>query len=488
MSPSSLKRVASTDCDISPPPKRKAIATTTSKAVANFFKPTSEKITETPVVTFQVVNDTLLVARHGDPIADLTARPKPVKIAAFDFDDTVVKTASGNVFGRGATDWTWWHATVPGKLKQLHADGHALVIISNQAGVSLKSDAKSPKDGMKSLNNFKGKVTNVLTALGLPISVYAATEKDLYRKPRTGMWNRMMEDYELAADGQVDLAGSVFVGDAAGRLGDKAAKIKKDHSSSDRDLAANIRIDFKTPEEFFLDEEVKSFVRNFEPVQYLDDALLLASTPTVFSKTNELDIVLFCGSPGAGKSTFYWTHLKSLGYERVNQDILKSRDACVKVARQHLEDRRSVVIDNTNADVETRATWVRLAQKLNVPIRVVHFTAPPKLCEHNDTIRALNSRETNPEARTMLPKMAFTGFTARYREPSLQEGYQDITKVDFKFEGTKEQRAQWKPRCPSIDDIPGFRTPPTITRALSAASNQITTTTIIAIRGSLHRQ
>jgi hypothetical protein len=46
--------------------------------------------------------------------------------------------------------------------------------------------------------------------------------------------------------------------------------------------------------------------------------------------------------------------------------------------------------DNTNADPETRAVWVTLAQKLNVPIRCVLFTASSKLCEHNDTFRALN--------------------------------------------------------------------------------------------------
>lgn len=39
--------------------------------------------------------------------------------------------------------------------------------------------------------------------------------------------------------------------------------------------------------------------------------------------------------------------------------------------------------------------------------------------------------KVNPESRTMLPKMAFTGFASRYREPSLNEGFQDITKVDF---------------------------------------------------------
>lgn len=46
--------------------------------------------------------------------------------------------------------------------------------------------------------------------------------------------------------------------------------------------------------------------------------------------------------------------------------------------------------DNTNADPETRAVWIKLAQKLGVPIRCVLFTASAKICEHNDTVRALN--------------------------------------------------------------------------------------------------
>ena len=41
-------------------------------------------------------------------------------------------------------------------------------------------------------------------------------------------------------------------------------------------------------------------------------------------KRNILDVVIMCGSPGSGKSTLYWEKLKPLGYERVNQDILKT--------------------------------------------------------------------------------------------------------------------------------------------------------------------
>jgi len=31
----------------------------------------------------------------------------------------------------------------------------------------------------------------------------------------------------------------------------------------------------------------------------------------------------------------------------------------------------------------------------------------------------------------MLPRIAFTGFASRYKEPQLSEGFQDIVKVDF---------------------------------------------------------
>lgn len=81
----------------------------------------------------------------------------------------------------------------------------------------------------------------------------------------------------------------------------------------------------------------------------------------LYSKKNAQEITLFCGSPGAGKSTFYWKQLQPLGFERVNQDILKTvschkcklpcaltntrkREKCLKVAGEYLDEGKSVAV------------------------------------------------------------------------------------------------------------------------------------------------
>jgi bifunctional polynucleotide phosphatase/kinase len=400
-----LKRTSTANRDISPPAtKRKVTTTTTSKTVANFFKPASQK--EPEKLTFTTINDSLIVAHFDN--AHKVDRPRPTKIAAFDFDSTLIKTKSGNKFARGADDWTWWHASVPGRLKQLHDEGYAVMVLSNQGGISLKPPEPKSKSGAsksvkladtKSLENFKGRVLSVANALNFPLSVYAATQKDIFRKPRTGMWQRALIDYGISGseiDLALDRAGCIFVGDAAGRTGDKAAGITEDFSSSDRDLAANIAIAFHTPEEFFLEEAPRPFTRTLVPADHLPSPSAIPQEILPFkTKTNSLEVVVFCGSPGAGKSTFFQTHLAPQGYVRVNQDLLKTRDRCVRVARDALThpdpaERRSVAVDNTNADVTTRAMWIGLAKSLGATARCVHFTTPAKLCEHNDTVRALS--------------------------------------------------------------------------------------------------
>jgi bifunctional polynucleotide phosphatase/kinase len=184
-------------------------------------------------MVWRIVKDSLLVGRFGAATTVQSASKGKRRIAAFDFDSTLITSASGKTFSRDASDWKWWDSSVPGRLKDLHEEGFLVAIVSNQGGISLKPDPKTVKSDQKRLADFKTKVTAVFTQLDFPISMYAATSRDQYRKPRKGIWHELLEDYDLEGAGSVDLEKSVFVGDAGGREA-VAGGVAKDHSCVDR--------------------------------------------------------------------------------------------------------------------------------------------------------------------------------------------------------------------------------------------------------------
>lgn len=135
-----------------------------------------------------------------------------------------------------------------------------------------------------------------------------------------------------------------------------------------------------------------------------------------------------------------------------DRSFVDQRAKCVKVASDFLAQGKAVAIgtkiccfpclivrrrlwliatDNTNSDLDTRASWIRLSQKFGLPIRCVFFSAPPKLCEHNNTVRALAGDAFNPENRPILPHLAFSSFASRFTKPSTTEGFDDIITLEF---------------------------------------------------------
>src|SRR5579859_4578246 len=124
----------------------------------------------------------------------------------------------------------------------------------------------------------------------------------------------------------------------------------------------NLKIPFHTPEEYFLGDPPAEFIIGaFNPLDYiptptvptsLDDSTTIISTQNIsngpamslITPPERPDIILFVGSPAAGKSTFFRENLAPLGYQRINQDTLKTRDRCVTEATALLEKNIPIVI------------------------------------------------------------------------------------------------------------------------------------------------
>ncbi|KAF7724376.1 hypothetical protein EC973_001101 [Apophysomyces ossiformis] len=275
--------------------------------------------------------------------------------------------------------------------------------------------------------------------LAVPVWILAAMNKDQYRKPMTGMWDFLEEKENEGVP--IDRSQSFYVGDAAGREAGWKLTMKKDHSCVDRKFAANIGLKFHTPEGFFLNEAEAPFSWGaFNPQEYPRTLPLTdQSSPPIASK--EKEVIVFVGYPSSGKSYFAQKYLVPEGYEYVNQDTLKSRDKCVKACKNALAADKSVVIDNTNPEASTRALYIKLAQLASVPVRCFYFTADEHLARHNNLYRAV---QPSPTAREVLGDIAFRTFKSKFQEPKLSEGFDEIKKINFVFEGSDAQWQIWR--------------------------------------------
>lgn len=142
--------------------------------------------------------DSVLVFQYGSPVISS-------KIAAADVDNTVIETSSGKKFATGPTDWKLMSGVVV-KLKAYSEDGFKIVLLSNQLGISRGKPTKE---------EFKQKVEAIALKLGVPFLLMAASAKDKFRKPCTGMWDHLRKVHN--GNVEVDVTSSFYVGDAAGR-------------------------------------------------------------------------------------------------------------------------------------------------------------------------------------------------------------------------------------------------------------------------------
>uniref|UniRef100_A0A8C8G5Y5 Polynucleotide kinase 3'-phosphatase n=1 Tax=Oncorhynchus tshawytscha TaxID=74940 RepID=A0A8C8G5Y5_ONCTS len=296
------------------------------------------------------------------------------KIAGFDIDGCIITTNSGKVFPTSPDDWRILFPEIQPKLASLLKKGYKVVFFTNQMGIS--RGKLKPED-------FKSKVETILKTLQLPVQVFVASGPGIYRKPVMGMWEHLCEKDNGGV--AVDKSQSLYVGDAAGRPVNWApGKKKKDFSCSDRLFALNLGLQFHTPEEFFLGWKTAPFsLPPFDP-RKCDSNARLYDPPSACLTSTKQEVIIAVGFPASGKSTFFHTHIVPKGYVYVNRDTLGSWQSCVSACERALKEGRSVAVDNTNPDLESRKRYVDVSQSLGVSCRCFNFSASLEQAKHNN--------------------------------------------------------------------------------------------------------
>lgn len=347
------------------------------------------------------------------------------KIAGFDIDGCIITTKSGKVFPTAPDDWKILFPEIQPRLASLLKKGYKVVFFTNQMGIA---------KGKLRPEVFKSKVEDILATLKLPVQVFVATGPGVYRKPVVGMWNHLCDKANNGVT--VDRKKSLFVGDAAGRPENWApGKKKKDFSCSDRLFALNIGLEFHTPEEFFLGWKPAPFnLPHFDP-RKLDSCAALYDPPSASLTSSKTEVIVAVGFPASGKSTFFHAHVVPKGYAYVNRDTLGSWQKCVSACERALKEGRSVAVDNTNPDPESRKRYVDVAKAAGVPCRCFCFTATLEQAQHNNRFREMAPSDTK---HAKVNAMVFHSYKKHFVAPALSEGFSEILQVHFvpKFENS----------------------------------------------------
>ncbi len=296
------------------------------------------------------------------------------KMAAFDYDWTLVNPQNGKTFPKDVNDWEWYSPCVPQKVQEYYQKGYMIVIFTNQSK-TWKHD----------------QIKMVSSKLGVPVHIVVATEKADY-KPNNISFHTL-----FAGNPDIDLKKSFFVGDAMGR--------KSDWNDSDLEFAKNIGVKPLTPEEVFMN--ISDFTVHDVP---------LSSKP---------EVVIMMGYPGSGKSTIakkLASKKSPIKYTWIPRDVFKTPAKMRKAAKPLVENGESVIFDATNSSAKSRREYTKFAEKYSYPVRCVYVSTPLDV--------AYKRNKARPDDQ-QVPKIAYNMYKKHFEAPKKSEGF-TLYEIPFK--------------------------------------------------------
>jgi bifunctional polynucleotide phosphatase/kinase len=299
-------------------------------------------------------------------IYNLNKAQLKAKIAAFDYDHTLVCPKDGKTMPSNVEDWKWLYPNIPDELKRYNEEGFSVVVFTNQS---------KPWKVIQ--------IQYVLQTLQIPVFIVVASDKCDY-KP-----NPILYDVLVGSE-KIDKTQSFFVGDALGGKGDWA--------DSDKVFAQNIGFKCLSPEKMFVPIQEKTSV----------------DIPQ-FTLPESQQVIIMVGYPGSGKSTVAKHICEDERFVLIQGDVHKTSPKMLKAALPHIKEGKSVVFDATNSSCKKRSEYIEFAKKHNLKVVCIYMSTSLEVSYSRNKLR-------DPEQQ--VPKLAYSVYSKHHNSPSVDEGYE----------------------------------------------------------------
>ncbi|HEY6138762.1 MAG TPA: ATP-binding protein [Thermoanaerobaculia bacterium] len=133
-----------------------------------------------------------------------------------------------------------------------------------------------------------------------------------------------------------------------------------------------------------------------------------------------LELIVFVGLPGSGKSTYFRAHFAAT-HANVSKDLMPNArrrdDRQEREIEAALTAGKSVVVDNTNPSREVRAPLIALGRRHGARIVAVYFETD---------VKTAIMRNRQREGRARVPDVAIFATRKKLVPPTLEEGFDEV--------------------------------------------------------------
>jgi DNA 3'-phosphatase len=195
-----------------------------------------------------------------------------------------------------------------------------------------------------------------------------------------------------------------YCGDASGK---KDSFPPYRWSSVDRNYAYNISEAFN---KYFNQSNLCKYIR---PISFFG-----GHTPITRAQQ---ELVIMVGNPGSGKSSTSF-RFKKRGYKVCVGEIVKNK--LLDCVSENLHKGYSVIVDSMNYSRKGRERYIKLAQELKLPVRILWFIRDGRPF---NTLRGYNSEKNTVYAhRKQVPDVVYNIYSKKFEEPTKEEGEIEI--------------------------------------------------------------